>query len=164
MNPNRTRAGILQAGLVALGLSAARAEAVTRAMMAARKAANRPAFADEAGLRALFTPAEWQKVRLGLTLLGRGETPDPARAPQWLRPLLQAQAVDFAGAGLGGVHGFYDLWLHPEGPRDSADPKGRLWTHVAALLGRDGRWHVIRTFWPGPCAAPCPPACAACVS
>ena len=80
LNPNRTRAGILQAGLVALGLSAARAEAVTRAMMAARKAANRPAFADEAGLRALFTPAEWQKVRLGLTLLGRGETRHVTRA------------------------------------------------------------------------------------
>lgn len=161
INPNATRQTVLAAALIRLGASESRAAALAQAMVRARgqeagRGLGRAGFTSLPQVARLFgaDPGLWDRVAPLVTLLGRAETPDPARAPAILRAVVapaSAAEVDFSGASLGQARGFYEIWLHVAAPaRDAADPSGRLWTRVSGLVGRDRRLHVLAIGWPEP--------------
>lgn len=154
INPNFTRTTVLVDALTALGAAPEQAQRLAMAMVQARGAANKMAFRDLGQVSKLFArdPDLWPRVAPYVTLLGKAETIDLARAPQALRaaaaPTSAAQ-VDFSGAGLSAGRGFYEIWLHVQDPAlDASDPAGRLWTRVSALAGTDHRLHILFLGWP----------------
>lgn len=156
VNPNITRQPVMAAALAALGGSPEQAERLALALASARGAANSMTYADRAQVAKVFAKDQdlWVKVAPYLTLLGKAETIDIARAPLALRGAAvpaSAAEVDFSGASLGAGKGFYEIWLHVADPAlDAADPDGRLWTHVSALAGADHRLHIQAMGWPEP--------------